>query len=194
MESLTATKIQQAVDEACRHTQERWTSQQPPALSIQRISKREDWDHVILFINQGIHFASTSRHLDDVLGVFVSLDSVCIGFCTFYLSYSTWDGRVIFLDRLEVLKQQDASSAPVLSDSLLSLSLRYTIADIGLKLKCTRFVWQVTERCCVFLSYLCYALTQCVLSRSASTVSISTLRMQLLRSIPMFNRTRCMSG
>lgn len=143
-------------------TEERWSpssstqslsSPQQPLLRFRRISNKGDWDSVsqLMHINDSSNnsnnqHVSTCETLDRVHGIFVtSQDSTfCIGFCTFYLSYSTWDGRVIFLDRLEVGSPPQDALSPLASHSLLSLSLRYTLADIGLKLECSRFVWQVS--------------------------------------------------
>jgi GNAT superfamily N-acetyltransferase len=56
---------------------------------------------------------------------------------TFYLAYSTWDGRVLYLDRAgfsNLGSWSDMGGLPLL--------LRRSLADIAVRLYCARFTWQ----------------------------------------------------
>jgi hypothetical protein len=63
--------------------------------------------------------------------------SACVGFLTFYLAYSTWDARVLYLDKLFLLKEDEDRDA-------IEWSLHFTLADIAVRLNCARYTWQVS--------------------------------------------------
>jgi hypothetical protein len=63
--------------------------------------------------------------------------SECIGFLTFYLAYSTWDARVLYLDKLFLGKDDEDRDA-------IEWSLHFTLADIAVRLGCARYTWQVS--------------------------------------------------
>lgn len=56
-----------------------------------------------------------------------------VGFCTFYIAYSTWDGRVLYVDKIN----------PETDGSLL---LYRAMAIIATYLGCDRFTWKQKER------------------------------------------------
>ena len=70
-------------------------------------------------------------------GIVVEEGKACVGFATFYLAYSTWDARVLYLDKLFLAKDN--------SNASLEWSLHFTLADIALRLECARYTWQVSS-------------------------------------------------
>jgi hypothetical protein len=59
-----------------------------------------------------------------------------VAFCTFYLAYSTWDGRTLNVDQFLVLESNDCSSQEV-------VALYQNLAKIAVQLQCTRLSWKV---------------------------------------------------
>lgn len=56
---------------------------------------------------------------------------------TFYLAYSTWDGRILYLDQRGLSEDRDNDQ----NDTLASF-VRLVLAKIALSLECCRLVWQ----------------------------------------------------
>ena len=53
-----------------------------------------------------------------------------VGFCTFYIAYSTWDGRILYIDKINTEKDR-------------SPSLYQVVAKIATDLRCSRLTWKV---------------------------------------------------
>lgn len=66
----------------------------------------------------------------------------CCGLITFHLAYSTWDGRVLFLDKMILPKPENTD----MDTRAIEWSLNYTMADIAIRVGCTRYTWQVSSR------------------------------------------------
>jgi hypothetical protein len=60
-----------------------------------------------------------------------------VGFLTFYLAYSTWDARVLYLDKLFLDTDDDNDR------DAIEWSMHFTLADIAVRLNCARYTWQV---------------------------------------------------
>jgi len=60
-------------------------------------------------------------------------EPLLVGFCTFYIAYSTWDGRMMYVDQI----QTEADG---------SLLLYLVVARIATKIGCARFTWKQKER------------------------------------------------
>jgi len=56
-----------------------------------------------------------------------------VGFCTFYIAYSTWDGRMLYVDRIN-------------TESEGSLLLYRVMAKIAIETGCGRFTWKQKDR------------------------------------------------
>jgi GNAT superfamily N-acetyltransferase len=61
-------------------------------------------------------------------------------YATFYMAYSTWEGRVLFLDRI-VVGGKDANTDQY-NQALVDSLLRRAMARVATRLECARFVWQ----------------------------------------------------
>ena len=55
-----------------------------------------------------------------------------VGFCTFYIAYSTWDGRMVYVDQLQHFEDED-------NDSLLY----HVLAKIAIQIGSLRLSWKV---------------------------------------------------
>lgn len=55
-----------------------------------------------------------------------------VGFCTFYIAYSSWDGRMLYVDQINIEKD-------------CSPSLYQIVAEIATGLCCHRFTWKQKE-------------------------------------------------
>ena len=63
-------------------------------------------------------------------------EEVC-GFLSFYVAYSTWNGKILYLDRL---------ACPAANDSTKQLLLR-TLAKVAVNLNYARLTWRVRHYC-----------------------------------------------
>jgi hypothetical protein len=63
-------------------------------------------------------------------------DSQLCGIVTFYIGYSTWDGRILYVDRL-------VTSGNSEERGMTEMSLLTTLAGIATSLNCTRLIWTV---------------------------------------------------
>ena len=63
-------------------------------------------------------------------------DLVCV--VTFYFAYSTWDGRILFVDQIGIRKDNDHERY-----TLMTTALR-VLADVAVDLECQRLAWLVS--------------------------------------------------
>eukprot|EP00535_Pseudo-nitzschia_heimii_P005502 CAMPEP_0197186352 /NCGR_PEP_ID=MMETSP1423-20130617/13753_1 /TAXON_ID=476441 /ORGANISM="Pseudo-nitzschia heimii, Strain UNC1101" /LENGTH=417 /DNA_ID=CAMNT_0042637639 /DNA_START=84 /DNA_END=1337 /DNA_ORIENTATION=+ len=56
-----------------------------------------------------------------------------IGFCTFYIAYSTWDGRILYVDQFNMETDH-------------KILLYRILAEIATQIHCERFTWKQKER------------------------------------------------
>jgi hypothetical protein len=59
---------------------------------------------------------------------------ILCGVITFYMAYSTWDARCVFLDRLDL---------PTPTDTNVEKTILRALADIAVRLECGRLCWEV---------------------------------------------------
>ena len=72
---------------------------------------------------------------------------ILCGVITFYMAYSTWDARCVFLDRLDL---------PTPVDTNVEKTILRALADIAVRLECGRLCWEVrfVSYCIVLFSWL----------------------------------------
>ena len=80
--------------------------------------------------------------LDKYHGVTLARDGGVVGGATFYFAYSTWDGRILYVDKIEAKNNGD-------EEHILRL-----LGDVAVQLECQRLVWQVS-RCRPFFGLSC---------------------------------------
>jgi hypothetical protein len=76
--------------------------------------------------------------------------NVDAGICTFYLAYSTWDGRMLYVDHLSPPKITNGStstknSSSSSSETLMMIQIYRVLAKISMGLKCARLSWTQGE-------------------------------------------------
>ena len=64
------------------------------------------------------------------------------GLVTFYMAYSTWEGRMLYLDHLSIMKSS-TSEENIAEIELLALQ---ALARIAIHLNCKRLMWRVRSR------------------------------------------------
>jgi Acetyltransferase (GNAT) family len=142
VEALTPSIIRQAVENACC----RLNDEQRHLLF--RVASDSDLAHWREFpappAKNGFH---QLQCLDDeplLYGVLASstasneppspLGGATVAYATFYMAYSTWDGRVLYLDQVNFIDNERADD--------LEISMRRLLARVALLLACSRFTWQ----------------------------------------------------
>ena len=66
-------------------------------------------------------------------GIQVLHNNIIVGFCTFHIAYSTWDGRMVYVDQLQHFEDED-------NDSLL---IYHVLAKIAIQIGALRLTWKV---------------------------------------------------
>lgn len=142
MASLTLSFVDRVIDESLKGQEQKWQADlKAMGLFLRRASTRGDWVEPIKIA------AITSSPDEEELsypipyffgiGIYSSEDdsSKPCGVITFYIAYSTWDGRCLFLDRLDL---------PNPTDVKMEKAILRALADIAVRLKCARLCWEVS--------------------------------------------------
>ena len=142
METLTGPSIQLAIDEILKDDdiQQQWTKR---GFELGRATEPNDWSAMagkdaVVDVSVPMYFGMTIR--DN------TANKLCCGFVTFNLAYSTWDGRFLYIDRLECDDDDDDD------DESLEILLTRTLAKLAVQLHCTRLTWRVRR---IRVSKLC---------------------------------------
>jgi hypothetical protein len=136
MASLTVSFVHQTIDEVIGGTDSCQEELQSKGFTLRRATTATEWNSMLALVSNESSMAST---LPFYFGLGLrreSDDAIICGAVTFYSAYSTWDGRTLFVDRLEFPADQDAT--------IEKLFLR-TLAKIAVKLGCTRLTWRVRQ-------------------------------------------------
>lgn len=118
--ALTRSTIHSAIDKVCAtagEEQKAWTFRRATAEDL-----KASVDRNLLF---GL-VVTPSSHSDEGTAVLT----------TFYVAYSTWDGRMLYLDQLGLEDGTDD----------LALVLRLVLSRLAVELGCQRFTWQSFHR------------------------------------------------
>ena len=86
------------------------------------------------------------------------------GFATFYIAYSTWDGRFLFVDHLTMTSSSswgralssvssdscggipDACDLPIVNDDeIMEIRVLHILSKIAVELGCSRLTWRVSD-------------------------------------------------
>ena len=127
---LSLQTIKESTLAACQATTNRWEHKERLAL---RPVETRDLPSLLTFLSAtDVSLQDTSRDFQDFYHGILSEGkdgNVCAA-AIFYLAYSTWDSRYIYINHIHV------------DDTSLETSLMYTLADVAIKLDCHRLVWQ----------------------------------------------------
>lgn len=143
MASLTKGFVENAIDDACHYIGEKvQTLRTNGGLTVRRI-RDQDWhigseEMVGKDVDASDYLKSrTPWHFG--ISVRNAHNNSIIGRVTFYVAYSSWSGRIIYIDRMD---------CKGLNDETEELLLRI-LADVALALDCVRLTWRVSFSCCV---------------------------------------------
>jgi hypothetical protein len=144
MSSLTVSFVEQVIDECLRGKEEKWQKDvNEQGWYLRRSATPSDWGDLI----KKAAIATTSSVEEELsyqvpyffgIGIYSILEphdtpQLC-GFITFYLAYSTWDARCVFIDRLDLPNPADMNvEKPILR----------ALANIAMRLQCGRLCWEV---------------------------------------------------
>lgn len=68
-----------------------------------------------------------------------------VGLITFYIAYSSWNGRILYVDRLDSNK-----------DEKLDQSLLQMLAQVARRFDCARLTWRVSRHWRLYPPLLCH--------------------------------------
>lgn len=138
MASLTKGFVENAIDDACHYIGEKvQTLRTNGGLTVRRI-RDQDWhigseEMVGKDVDASDYLKSrTPWHFG--ISVRNAHNNSIIGRVTFYVAYSSWSGRIIYIDRMD---------CKGLNDETEELLLRI-LADVALALDCVRLTWRHT--------------------------------------------------
>jgi GNAT superfamily N-acetyltransferase len=143
--TLTQDSIHEAIDHLCEclnHQASQWKLCRATKSHFQHaaeVSQSEAGGDRAITVDETLLYGVFATHVGDGSASELSPSS-CLA--TFFFSYSTWDGRVLYLDRFVGPSASSASGDVMVG---LPLLLRRTLAGIALRLHCSRFTWQHYE-------------------------------------------------
>jgi hypothetical protein len=151
-ESLSVYHVSQSIDEVIDGRDSHGKTQQElkqKGFSLRRASTAQEWHSMLAKVSSQVELAPTIPfHFG--IGVVRDGEETFCGVITFYLAYSTWDGRFLFVDHLEVPGKEAASE---------KLLLR-TLAQVAVKLGAARLTWRVRKTCSFSESIEVYLICQ----------------------------------
>jgi len=136
IKSLTIQAIHQAIDEVCGAVTENQN-----LLSFRRTHESEFTFHSSARALKEEDTPPNNVDTSLLFGFITSLKNskpdTSTFLTTFYLAYSTWDGRVLYLDHRGVSERHDNNSR-----NTLAQLIRLVLCKIAIQLDCCRFTWQ----------------------------------------------------
>jgi hypothetical protein len=151
MKSLTVSSIDECIDKVLINDRdEQWRNfLKEKGFRLQRATTPSEWKSLLAFVSD--EPASSDDQMNSVLtaagdipapipyffgiGVYSLHGSQLCGVMTMYMSYSTWDGRCLFFDRLEFPNHDH--------EDMEKMVLR-PLAKIAIELDCARLNWKVS--------------------------------------------------
>jgi hypothetical protein len=113
-------------------------------ITLHRTASPSDWNSLLSSLSSdeeyGTHVLSLDFRTSFYFGIEVWSSETeqpgekLLGFCTFYAAYSTWDGRMLYVDQINA--ETDGS-----------LLLYRVMAKIATEIGSTRLTWKVRIRC-----------------------------------------------
>ena len=139
---VSVERVHEAIDNACDQTNSRLLADDSSHKNsnnnksvIFRRGTLDDISGLITILKDAqINRDQLVRDFDLVHWIILEKCNQVLGLAAFYWAYSTWDGRVLYVNKV---------TAP---NTELETSLLYTLADIAVQLEGQRLVWQVRPR------------------------------------------------
>jgi GNAT superfamily N-acetyltransferase len=127
---LDLNAIHQAIDEACNEASR--------CKTLSEIRRAQESDFAIWQDREKNEDEDARLSAALLFGVVATMNGQQY-LSTFNLAYSTWDGRVLYLDRLGIPDPNSQNQEPNVDANTL---VRCAFCDIALRCKCNRFTWQ----------------------------------------------------
>jgi hypothetical protein len=146
MKPLTSSTIEQAIDKAT-HSDEAVHLQELKKhdLVLHRATEADEWKYMMAMASP----QAKTKDDDDLSNLALALPlhsgiainnastgNLC-GLVTFYIAYSSWDGRILYVDCLQCSEITDA----------VEILLLQTLAAVAIDLDCIRLTWRVRQLC-----------------------------------------------
>ena len=142
-ESLSEDSVDRTIDAIL--ASERWVSLDGSPVILRRISELDEWKSLLQSLSssdgesKSSSSASVMSAVDFRTPFYFGIQAlrsdpdgkVLVGFCTFYIAYSTWDGRMLYVDQID-------------TEANGSLLLYRVMAKIARGIGCSRFTWKVS--------------------------------------------------
>ena len=129
--SLTEDSVIQAIDELLL------TLPRDEDVLLRRTETPSDWSAVrslsdpTRVVENGSILSEPDVRTPFFFGIHALSGDTVVGFCTFYIAYSTWDGRFLYADQIQ-------------PESDGSLRLYRFMAQVAQAIGCTRLTWKVS--------------------------------------------------
>lgn len=127
--SLSEDSVIQAIDDLLL------TLPQDENVLLRRTETPSDWSAVRSLSDPAVENESMLPEPDVrtpfFFGIHALSGDTVVGFCTFYIAYSTWDGRFLYADQIR-------------PESDKSLKLYRFMAQVAQAIGCTRLTWKVS--------------------------------------------------
>lgn len=127
--SLSEDSVIQAIDDLLL------TLPQDENVLLRRTETPSDWSAVRSLSDPAVENESMLPEPDVrtpfFFGIHALSGDTVVGFCTFYIAYSTWDGRFLYADQIQ-------------PESDGSLKLYRFMAQVSQAIGCTRLTWKVS--------------------------------------------------
>jgi hypothetical protein len=146
--SLTVEVVNQIIDGVVVGT-----SPHPPGVSFQRVATDEDWK--ALTVLAGGSTGTTGETGEEgtagtpvpnvpfYFGIRATgNNNVVAAFVTFFIAYSTWDGKMTYVDKL-VCVEDTAGGGDAAAVDGLEVTLYRLLAKISVSIGCERLTWKV---------------------------------------------------
>ena len=138
---LSQEKVSQAVDLICSREKSETTYRLRDHYNL-AVEIIKDWDPILPHVaaKASIHDTYLENRTPWHFGISIRTadeGGKVIGFVTFYVAYSSWSGRILYLDQIQL---EDGR----MNDDVEMILLRL-LADIALELDCARLTWRVRK-------------------------------------------------
>jgi hypothetical protein len=132
--NVSVERVLKAIEDACDQTNSRHVSNDSscPNTTILRRGTQDDVSGLITILKDPENSRDQIvRDFDLVHWIVLEGSNQISGLAAFYWAYSTWDGRVLYVNKI------------IAPNTTLETSLLYTLADVAVQLEGQRLVWQV---------------------------------------------------
>lgn len=152
MKSLTVSSIDDCIDKVLTansgESDEQWFHYlKVNGFRLQRATTPQEWKSLLEFVSAASGDTCSAPAVPDEvvpspipyffgIGLYSLHGAQLCGVVTFYMAYSTWDGRFLFIDRLD--------SPSLAGQEDMEKAMLRPLAKIAVELDCARLTWRVS--------------------------------------------------